>query len=236
MLPSKLLLSLQSANELRFVQGMSFPWLDLKNPAKGSLGCPEFRAASEFLDAFDRSFDRGQCCLSMAVGELRDEHWTELLPIAAGFDFVKVALAGCLHDPKWETRATQLATQLDSKEKLILVHYADHQRAEAPDWQATLDAAFSLGSQFLLIDTCHKYAGRLWDWYPNERIREFAKEANAKGIQLSIAGSLRLEELKKARTLGAAVVGVRGAACLDSSRTLGLCRDRLMQLSKLFAE
>ncbi len=235
MLPSKLLLSLQSVEELQSIHGLAFPWLDLKNPGAGSLGCPDARVAEAFLLQAERQIDRNQCQLSIAIGELTEIAWSGFLPVVAEFDFAKVALAGCSARTDWKQCAIDLASDLPTQDRLILVHYADHDRAAAPDWAATLETAVSLGSQFVLIDTFDKSAGRLWDYYSPETIQELAKEASSKGIQLSIAGSLRLDELPRARQLGAAVVGIRGAACQDGSRVLGLSRDRIKTLSEIFA-
>jgi len=235
MLPSKLLLSLQSVEELQSIRGWTFPWLDLKNPGAGSLGCPEAGVAEAFLVEAERQVDRNQCQLSIAIGELTELAWSEILPIVAEFDFAKVALAGCVARKDWKPNAIDLAAELPAPDRLILVHYADHHRAAAPDWAATLETAVALSSRFLLIDTFDKSAGRLWDYYSPDRIQELAKEASAKGIRLSIAGSLRLDDLPRARQLGAAVVGVRGAACQDGSRVLGLSRDRIKMLSEIFA-
>ncbi len=235
MLPSKLLVSLQSADELRLVEGLALSWIDLKNPSVGSLGCPNRIVAAEFLAMADRCLDRTRCQLSIALGELAEPTWSKVSEIAERFDFAKVALAGCAKREEWRKRAGSLAAEIGGGERLILVHYADHSRAISPDWKDTLGAAVELGCKYLLIDTYDKSAGRLWDWYIPGTIRELANAANAQGIELSIAGSLRLDELSWARTLGASVIGVRGAACQDGSRVLGLCRDRLRLLSEIFS-
>lgn len=234
MLPSNLLISLKSADELRFVEEYAFPWVDLKDPASGSLGCPNADVASKFLAAADRHLDRKLCKISIALGELIEKRWNPLVSIASSYDFCKIALAGCAGRPDWKLCADKVAVEVGGGDRLILVHYADFERASSPDWKSTLEAAASLGSRFVLIDTFDKRAGRLWDWYSPDAIRELANEAQEKRIELSIAGSLRLDELSMARELGAKIVGVRGAACQDGSRVDGLCHDRLKALSEIF--
>ena len=235
MLTKRILISLQSADELKTVAGMGFDWLDLKNPVAGSLGCPSRNEADAFYELASRTIDRNHSFLSIALGELLEEAWTEVLPIATQFDFVKVALAGCSDRDDWRERVQELAAKLAAKNKLILVHYADCQLACSPSWNETLDMAVSLESQYILIDTFDKRAGRLWDWYSPQAIQRLVKNGLANGVRLSIAGSLHIDELEEARTFGAEVIGVRGAACQDGSRTNGLCRDRLKQLSELFS-
>jgi len=235
MLPSKLLISLKSADELRWVADFGFPWIDLKDPSTGSLGCPDTNVAEEFLASANQYLDRSRCKISIALGELVEEAWNGIGSIAPSFDFAKVALAGCANRSHWATNVERLAEHVGGGQRLILVHYADCRRADSPSWKATLDAAASIGSQFILVDTFDKSAGRLWDWYSPDAIRGLAITANSQGIGLSIAGSLRLDELTMAKGLGASIVGVRGAACQDSSRVDGLCHDRLRQLSTIFS-
>jgi uncharacterized protein (UPF0264 family) len=233
--PSKLLISLQSADEILEIAEFDFPWIDLKDPTTGSLGCPQARVAEEFVATANRCLDRNRCRISLALGELIDESWTEVGSIVSEFDFAKVALAGCASHPPWKEHLKSLTNQAGGADRVILVHYADSEGAAAPDWPETLEAAIALRSRFILVDTFDKSAGRLWDWYSPETIRSLAMEANANEIQLSIAGSLRLDELSWARNLGAAIIGVRGAACQDGSRVQRLCRDRLGFLSDVFS-
>ncbi len=235
MLPSKLLISLKSADELLSVAHFAFPWIDLKNPSAGSIGCPDADVASKFLESANRCLDRKRCQVSIALGELVDESWRRIGSIASNFDFGKIALSGCKNRSDWTTKVGRLAGEIGGGDRLILVHYADNSRADSPDWETTLDAAASIRSQFILIDTFDKSAGRLWNWYSPDAIRDLAIAADGKGIGLSIAGSLQLDDLAWARGLGAKIVGVRGAACQDGSRVDALCHDRLTTLSEIFS-
>jgi len=254
-----LLLSLQSADELWTAAEFPFRWLDLKNPSAGSLGCPSSKVACDFLDTADELSNRRLLTLSVAIGELTEgisefdsdrppNHFS--MPIAADtinrFDFVKVALAkthpSCLRtDQKqvvegeaWIELATSLSGQLSSPSKLILVHYADHHLAGSVEWERVLWASHLLGCEYILIDTFNKTAGSLADWLSTEDCQRYASQADVHGLKLSLAGSLRLEDLLRLEKTGASIIGIRGAACRDASRTSSLCRDRLQALSKCF--
>ncbi|MCY2974375.1 MAG: hypothetical protein NTW52_06865 [Planctomycetota bacterium] len=241
-----LLLSLQSADELRIASGYSFRWLDLKNPLTGSLGCPEEKVAIEFLEVAEQLSSRNDWTLSVAIGELLegtsagaedsvDTHSQFSLPLSArtldGFDYVKVALAGSRDCKSWEARAESLSQQLRAPSKLILVHYADHHLACAVDWTTTLLTSRDLGCEYILIDTFNKNGGRLTDWLSTDESHRCATEAERFGLKLSLAGSLRIEDLRTLEKTGASILGIRGAACLEGSRVSRLCRDRLQELS-----
>jgi uncharacterized protein (UPF0264 family) len=229
MTTAKLLVSLQSAAELELIEGCGLPWIDLKNPSAGSLGCPSASVIQAFLQRFSKGEGHAAVTLSLAVGELLEEAWREVEEFFSSFDFIKVALAGCAQAPGWESRLEALCQSLGDPRKLVLTHYADHPLADAPAWKPLLSLAAKQRSSYLLIDTFQKSAGRLWDWYSPADLQRMALEAKLAGIQLSLAGSLELDELGKAVRLGASVVGLRGALCRNGSRTGSLCRDRLMQ-------
>ncbi len=245
-----LLLSLQSADELRIASDYSFRWLDLKNPLAGSLGCPKEEVANEFLGVADQLPGRSEWTLSVAIGELlesmpthkedgTDEHSQFPLPLSQEildrFDYIKVALAGSSNCLSWKDRAASLSQQLDAPSKLILVHYADYHLAGAVDWATTLWASRELGCEYILIDTFDKKAGRLTDWLSTDDCQQYANEAERLGLKLSLAGSLRIEDFRTLEKTGASILGIRGAACLEGSRVSGLCRDRLQTLSSCIA-
>lgn len=229
MTTAKLLVSLQSAAELELIEGCGVPWIDLKNPSAGSLGCPSASVIQDFLQRLSKLEGHSAITLSLAVGELLEQAWGEVADFFSSFDFVKVALAGCARQPEWESRLAGLRDSLGDPKKLVLTHYADHHLADAPAWKPTLSMAAKQRSSYLLIDTFQKSAGRLWDWYSPADLKRMAREASLAGLQLSLAGSLKLDELETAVEVGATVVGLRGALCHNGSRTGSLCRDRLMQ-------
>jgi uncharacterized protein (UPF0264 family) len=245
-----LLLSLMSADELRLASDYSFRWLDLKNPLAGSLGCPDASVASDFLEVAERLQNRSQLTISVAIGELLSsatkidfdsvdtfEQFQLPLPVEVldRFDYIKVALAGSRTIESWKVLAESLSRQLSDPSKIILVHYADYQLANAIDWKSTLAASRNLGCEYVLIDTFDKKAGQLLNWLSIEDCQRYATKAESLGLKLSLAGSLRIEDFKTLEKTGASILGIRGAACLEGSRVSMLCRDRLQKLSSCFA-
>jgi uncharacterized protein (UPF0264 family) len=155
-----------------------------------------------------------------------------MVEVIAGFDFAKVGLANCDDYAPWSQSVEDLAQELKLPGHLILCHYADRHRANSPPWEQVLEASQRIRSPYILIDTYDKQAGRIWDWCTDRELRTLRDCASEVGIQLALAGSLRLDEFVRAAKLGVDVVGLRGAVCKFGSRVDTLCRDRLSAASE----
>jgi (5-formylfuran-3-yl)methyl phosphate synthase len=225
----KLLVSYQNAAELLASEGCLPDWIDLKNPDRGSLGCPTADVAAAFLKTARGLVKQGKTNLSIAVGELRGNAWLGMEEVIAGFDFAKVGLENCVDNASWSTDAIALSKQLKLPERLILCYYADAHRAHSPGWEQVLDASQAVRAPYILIDTFDKQAGRIWDWCCDLELLKMRDSAAKVNILVALAGSLRLHELARAAQLGIDVVGLRGAVCEFGSRVEPLCRDRLRQ-------
>ncbi|MFO0011725.1 MAG: (5-formylfuran-3-yl)methyl phosphate synthase [Planctomycetota bacterium] len=202
-------------------------WIDLKNPRNGPLGRPDFAVACEFAD---RMRDLPDHRWSLAGGELRD--WN---PIAdRGFGgllgdrgCIKWALAGCANGDEWREKLSACLLALPGANQAILVHYADHPACAAPPWESVLQAACDAGMRYILIDTAIKDGRSLMDHLSQDLLRCHAEEARSLGLEVAIAGSLRLDQLPMAGNVGASWVGVRGAVCRHADRSSPFCREKL---------
>lgn len=255
----RVLISLQSIDELKIVGDSSFRWLDLKDPTAGSLGCPTYDVADVFISWAEKYIDRNHSKLSIALGEFNDwfaprqentnpirKQATRLtqpdrLPDIAcqnainlldRFDFAKLALSETNHCPNWLSDIQSKFGQLIDKQKLILVYYADESIANAPSFHSVLTASIEMGCRYILIDTYAKQRGRLWDWKNHQWLTEAVYQAHQSGLQVALAGSLKMDEFEQAMTTGADVVGFRTALCKDSSRVSSLCCDKLKELQR----
>lgn len=228
----KLLVSYQNASELEATHGFLPDWIDLKNPSRGSLGCPSAKTAEAFLKTARALVKGGAPTISVAVGELKDGSWVGCEEFIAGFDFAKIGLAHCQLCPSWQNEVRELHASLNLPNRLILCYYADAHLAESPNWQQVLEVSQSIGAAYILIDTFDKQAGRLWDWCSEDQLLSMKASAQKVGIQLALAGSMQLDELPQVVRLGVNVVGFRGAVCKFGSRVQTLCRDRLDKASE----
>jgi uncharacterized protein (UPF0264 family) len=230
----RLLVSFSSADEFRAVSDLPFDWIDLKSPHRGSLGCPQPAEAVAFSDIARIVAKRNRCPISLALGELHTHDWASMIGTADKFDFVKVGLSNCLHDPNWQNELELAAGELRMEGRLIPAYYADHKLALSPSWGQVLQAARHLGTKYVLIDTFDKLAGRLWNWLPPEQLASCRSESLDAGVELAVAGSLALDELEGICAMGIPIVGVRGAVCEFGSRRQAIDRARLNEALKIF--
>jgi uncharacterized protein (UPF0264 family) len=79
-------------------------------------------------------------------------------------------------------------------------------------------AARAAGVAGCLLDTAVKDGRGLLEWIEPAALAELAAEAHADGLELAVAGALRLEDLEALRSTGADIVGVRSAACGGGDR------------------
>lgn len=210
--------------------------IDVKEPARGSLG----RADKAVLAAIARD-DRlaGRAMLTCALGELaeldeplRASKVAPAVPVG-GWHALKVGLAGERRRPDWRERTRQAARALAKCGPLVPVAYADADAADAPFVQDVAELASRVEAPFLLIDTFHKDGKSLWDWLGEREIGDLVAACRQAGIGLAVAGSLGIESVGRLVPLAPAVIAVRGAACVGSTRTAAIDRQRVRRLKTL---
>lgn len=245
-----LLVSVRSPDEVALVRSRQIDWIDLKDPDQGPLGRPDLDALYAFRNnlVFDQvlglcsetisGFSELADCTSnsrrrrwsVAGGELKD--WDidadqPYLEALGDFGAIKWALSDCDSDPSWQLTANELASRLRRRDQAILVHYADHEAVQAPNWFATLQATRQLNLKYLLIDTAIKDGRTLIDYYSPQALTTMIADASKCGIDVAIAGSIRLESIPSLIDVGAAWIGVRGAVCSQNSRSSPISPEKL---------
>lgn len=225
----RLLVSASEVEEWELAMEVCVDWIDLKDPRSGPLGRPDFQRAEEFAQRMARGPDRRW---SIAGGEWRD--WSlkrdrPFLSLLGGTGCVKWALAGCAGEDAWRQTLPRAVAQLPAASQAILVHYADHQECDAPAWESVLEVGHRLGLRYLLIDTAIKDGRGLLDHLSVESLSCYVHQARAFGMEVAIAGALRLEQLPLGDRVGASWVGVRGAVCSQTDRVSPFCREKLQR-------
>lgn len=215
------------------------PWIDLKEPSRGSLGRPDKDVASsiyrEFLCRFVNASSRP--CFSIALGELSESSDEELREYCDGFGkevYWKIALAGCDSNSGWQERVGNLFRAISSPSQWILVHYADAEKANAPTWDDVLQVSKTLGCQFILVDTWEKRGHTLLDIVSLDTLKHMAAHAHAMGLQVAMAGSLRRSQLSTLSGIGASFLGFRSDLCEGQSRTGAIGEGPVRQLLDAF--
>jgi uncharacterized protein (UPF0264 family) len=230
----RLLVSARTLEEAVCLVESGTHWLDLKEPSLGSLGRPSISLVQQLL----RMEIPDDVHVSVAGGELKD--WSpqlssDLAAILPRRFHLKLALADC-KGVDWVELASQVSRSMLEPSQLILVHYADSDHVEAPDWQSVVEASRALGCRFVLIDTCNKKSGGLLDLKSPNELREMIRLAAGFQLGVALAGSLKLDQLKSLSDVGAQWLGIRGAVCKNADRTSALCQHLLHQAVSMFQD
>jgi uncharacterized protein (UPF0264 family) len=212
-----LLVSVRSAAEAEVAGAAGAAIIDVKEPARGPLGCADAAEAAAAILAV-----AGRAAVTIAAGELAAAaeriagHVAEIvsrLPAGTtGPVAVKAGPAG-LSIAAWQREFAMLAEALPAGIEAVAVAYADWQVAQAPPPESILAAAAAAGSTTLLVDTFDKRGPGLFAAASAADLDRWVAMAHAHGLTLAVAGRLSAAEAAAAWRAGVDVVGVRSAAC-----------------------
>jgi uncharacterized protein (UPF0264 family) len=212
----QLLVSVRSAAEAEAALEGGAQLIDVKEPRHGSLG----RAGdAEITDIIARV--AGMRPVSAALGELAQAEQARPYH-GPGLAYVKWGLSGLGNGADWR-RAWQEAVRRVSAAnpacRVVLVAYADWQRAEAPSVAAVSAFAREEAGTVLLVDTFVKTARHtLLDWLPPAEICRLCASCHEAGVRVALAGSLGAAEIELLRPERPDWFAVRGAVCEGNER------------------
>ena len=222
----RLLVSVADAAEARAALRGGADIIDAKEPRQGALGA----VAPDMLRAI-RDAVGVRRPVSAALGDCATERAVETaarLAADVGAAFVKVGFLGVASPPSARRLAAAARRGAGAGTAVVVVAYADWQRAGALPPGALLAVAREAGAAGALLDTAFKDLA-LFDLLPPATVGQWVARAHAAGVFAALAGSLQGTDFATARELGADFVGVRGAAC-TGGRTGRIRRTRVARL------
>jgi (5-formylfuran-3-yl)methyl phosphate synthase len=221
----KLLVSVVDAEEARAAAEAGADIVDVKNPAEGSLGAP-----APAVIAAVRAAVGAEVPVSAAIGDMPNLPGTAALAAlgaaASGATFVKVGLYGVSDE---DDAVALLRAVRDGARGAVVVAaaYADARRVAhaplAPELVPRVAQA---------ADTAVKDGRGLLEWLSPDALGALVADAHAAGLQLALAGALRVEDLPVIRDTGADIAGVRSAVCADGNRSGPLDAARVRALTR----
>jgi uncharacterized protein (UPF0264 family) len=243
--PVQLLVSVRDISEAETAVAAQVDWLDVKDPNRGPLGRPDLETALA-IEQLAARLSPG-LRVSIALGESREATMLELLEYIQPFreaTLFKLAFSNRNHgfssEPRsvgdsqnWSTLFQELAGRL-TLGRLIPVFYADREFACGPSWNELVELAAEVRASRILIDTFNKDGRSLVSHIDYETLTKMIHAAAQRDLSVAIAGSLRKQEMPTLMGVGAAVIGVRGAACKASNREDSIDPASLQELSSLF--
>lgn len=224
---AKLLVSVRSAAEAEAALNGGAALIDVKEPARGSLG-----SASEAVMAAVCRQVGGRRPVSAALGELRDGPGPEP---PAGLSFVKWGLSRCRTRADWQD---DLARAFDHVRRIhpgcvpVAVAYADWQVAASPPPAEVCAFACQYRAAALLVDTWTKDGRTLLDWLAVAEVGRLRERCRAAGVRMALAGSLGQTQIGHLRAVDPDWFAVRGAVCRDACRTNEIDPEQVRALAE----
>jgi len=219
------LVSVRDAAEAEAALAGGAAVIDVKDPARGSLGAADAaRVAEVAATVGDRA------AWTVAAGELADGVAAVLARIdaacragdAAGImpAAVKAGLAG-LAGGQWREDLARLRAALPPRCVHVAVAYADFERAAAPAPADVIATAARIGCGMLLLDTSDKAGPGLLHLRPRADLVGWVREARRHGLGVAVAGRIALADIPAATALAPDLVALRGAVCSNEGASAG---------------
>jgi uncharacterized protein (UPF0264 family) len=219
----KLLISSVDEKEAAEAIAGSADIVDVKNPREGALG-----ASFPWVVKRIRELAPSNVEVSCALGDV--PNLPGAISLAAlgaattGVAYIKAGLYGL----KTKEEAVYLMQNVakavrdyDSSIKVAAVGYADAARVVSVNPILVPRIAKDAGVHVAMLDTAIKDGKDLFAFLTTSQLKNFIDEAHALGLEAALAGSLKKNHLSTVYSLGADVVGFRGAACTFGDRVNG---------------
>jgi (5-formylfuran-3-yl)methyl phosphate synthase len=222
----RLLVSVRNAVEAAAALAGGADIVDAKEPRNGALGAVSPRMLLSITAAL-----AGAMPVSVALGDAGRDDVTGAARTAgaAGAAFVKIGFAGIRLKREMAEHATA-ARAAASPAAVILVAYADHERADAAAPAELVTVADRTGAAWILLDTYDKTTAGLTQLMTADALRTFVGRAKSLGQVVALAGQLTLDDIETIHGAGADIVGLRGAACDDGRHgTVTVARVRALR-------
>jgi uncharacterized protein (UPF0264 family) len=223
---TKLLISVRSAAEARIACQAGADLIDVKEPARGSLGAADSKTIGQIVRQVG-----GRRPVSVALGELVQAAALSR-SLAGRVQYAKFGLAGCAEIADWALRWSEAIARLPQGVTPVAVVYADWRTAAAPDPASVLGHALPLRCGAVLLDTFDKSRGPLTNYLGPDKLGEFIAAAGDAGLLSVVAGGLGLVDVAWVARLMPDYIAVRGAACLGP-RWGRLDGDRVRRLANV---
>jgi uncharacterized protein (UPF0264 family) len=225
-----LLVSVRSAVEAEAALAGGAHLIDVKEPARGSLGRPDETTVAAVVQAVG---DRRP--VSAGLGELRS---TPMPLTVEGLAFGKWGLSELAEAGEWQEELSRAAAALNRvapRCSAVAVAYADWQHARSPRPAEVADFACAHHWSAFLLDTWTKDGRTLLDFITERETLDLCRRCRRAGVRVALAGALDAVGIAALRRAEPDWFAVRTAACRDGRRQQPICVDRVRQLARLIA-
>ena len=198
--------------------------LDVKNPKEGSLGANFPRVIRQVKGVTPANLE-----LSATLGDLPNLPGTASLAAlgaaASGVDYVKAGLFGvktCKEATTLMTEVVKAVKEFDGGLKTIASGYADFRTVGCVSPLELPLVAHKAGADGVLVDIKVKDGQtNLFSFLTDKNLKQLVDKAHDYGLLAALAGSLDTQDVQRVYSLGADIIGVRGAVCSKKDRVAG---------------
>lgn len=212
--PPGLLVSVTTAEEAEVALKAGVDLIDVKDPSRGPLGMAHHETVAAVLAVVGDAVP-----VSAALGEwtptyLSDAGWHLELPLK----FVKWGLSKYPSPLGSGEELLDTRRQLPASMEMVLVAYADWEQAKSPPPAELVKLARRVRYKAFLFDTFQKTGKTLLDHLSVAELTEFVQSLKRAGIAVAVGGSLKFEQVKLLKDVGADWLAVRGGVCAGNQR------------------
>ena len=220
----RFLASVRSVQEALCVVAHGADIVDCKEPSSGALGALDVATIEEICRAVPEDIP-----VSATLGDDAVTATDLVQRVAAcadaGVDFVKI---GFDKDAPWQAALVQLAPHKPDRCRMVGVLLVDQ------GLDMTMIAALAkAGFSGVLLDTADKHSGPLPQLMPQQQLRSFVEQVQARSMFAGLAGALRAQHVASLATLKPDILGFRGALCHNHARRGEIDPDAVANIGKL---
>ncbi len=221
-----LLVSVRSLEEAEAAHRGGADIIDVKDPAAGPLGMASVNLCFEIAARY-----AGLHPVTAAVGELADyldgiASVNDLREINQRLALVKLGTSRLADRADWPSAAAELLSELPEASRVVLVAYADAERARAPTATAVVAASVTIQpvvnrescGRVAMVDTFDKRGPSLVETWSLDDLAQFVALSRNHAMVATVAGRIALDEIASIAAAGAHAIGVRGSACSSGMR------------------
>lgn len=230
--PTRLLVSVRSAEEAAAALAAGAGLIDVKDPSRGPLGMAHHEALAAVQAVVGDAVPVSAALGEWSANATTDAAWhLELKP-----KYVKWGLAGYPPTPGWGEDLLDTRRQVPSETEVVLVSYADWELAKCPPPAEVVKFAKRFRYTTVLFDTFTKGGKTLLDYLPLAELTELVAGLKRVRTTVALGGSLKLEQVKLLKSLGADWLAVRGAVSVGGTRDADLDPVRLRKWVEALAK
>ncbi|MEM4653774.1 MAG: (5-formylfuran-3-yl)methyl phosphate synthase [Candidatus Nezhaarchaeales archaeon] len=209
--------------------------VDIKDPAKGSLGAPNTALVGLIVRSL-RSASHDPVPTSLALGDDPTKKETKELALVAGelnIDYVKAGSFGLKDVGKAIEVYRDLKVSV-KRLKFVTVAYADHAFINCLSPIDLLKAAYRSDFDVFMIDTFIKNGMSTFDYLSVDKVMEIKELTHKMGLLFALAGSLGLSHVEMVRKVKPDIVGFRSAACGGDRVRQSVIRSRVRAIVEAY--